>query len=441
MNAARIAIVEDDADHRSSLCDLIEAAGHVPVPYADAETALETLPGESPDMILSDLRLPRIDGIGLLESLGNLGLSVPVVLLTGHGDVEQAVKAMRLGAEDFIEKPYDADHLLSVIERTLRTRRLTVEVARLRTELSHWGSSGFVGESRAISQLRDTLDRLAPMQIDVLLCGETGTGKDLAARILHRNGNRPSGPFEVIDCGALLESEADAEFFGRAARLHGLPQDMPGRVEAADGGTLFLDRIDAMPTSSQAKLLRLLETRQLDRGRGRVSLLDFRVIASSSVPLRESIIENRFREDLYFRLAGYEIELPPLRSIPSDIPVLFAYFVIEAAARHGRERPDITYLDRKALEGHHWPGNARELRTVAERYVLGLAQLRSGDAGNRYGVAIQPTLKDLVQNYETQEIARVLDRCRGNTALAAKLLGIPRRTLNAKISRAPWLRK
>ena len=440
MDRARIAVVEDDADHLASVCDLIEVAGHIALPYGDAETALEVLPTDPPDMILSDLCLPRIDGITLLERLGGAGFGVPVVMLTGHGDVERAVRAMRLGAEDFIEKPYDAEHLLSVIERTLRARRLTAEIARLQIELSHWRANGFVGQSRAITQLRATLERLAPLQIDVLLGGETGTGKELAARILHRHGSLAAGPFVAIDCGALLEAEADAELFGRAARLHGLAEDIPGRIEAANGGTLFLDRIDAMPMTLQAKLLRLLETRQIDRGAGRVSQLEFRVIAASTVSLREAIIDNRFREDLYFRLAGYEIALPPLRTIPTDIPILFSHFATEAAARHGRERPDLSYLDRQALEAHHWPGNARELRTVAERHVLGLAQLRHVEPGS-CDTAVRSTLKDLVQNYEAQEIARVLDRCRGNTALAAKLLGIPRRTLNAKISRTPWLRK
>jgi two-component system, NtrC family, C4-dicarboxylate transport response regulator DctD len=362
-------------------------------------------------------------------------------MLTGHGDVQHAVMAMRLGAVDFLEKPYDAEHLLSVIERTLRTQRLTTEIARLQNELAHWSWSGFIGESRVLAHVREMIERLAPMQIDVVFCGETGTGKELAARILHRHGSRSAGPFEVIDCGALHGSAVDAELFGLSAPIRSMSENMPGRIEAADGGTLFLDHADAMPLHLQPRLLRFLETRQIVRGNGQSRQLDVRVVAAASVPLKEQIHRRLFREDLYYRLAGYEVSLPPLRMISTDVPRIFDHFVSEAAARHGRDRPELNFQDRKALQTHHWPGNARELRIVAERYVLGLTQLQrsSGDKGS--GVSAGATLKDLVETYEAQEIARVLDQCRGNTASAAKVLGIPRRTLNAKISRFPWLKK
>lgn len=437
MSRARIFVVEDDADHLESLSDLIEAAGFETAPFSDARDALAAIEAEPPDLVLTDLRMPGLDGIGLLEALAERGRDLPVVLLTGHGDVSHAVRAMRLGAEDFLEKPYDADHLLSVIERGLKTARLKAEVARLQDRLA--AEEDLIGESRLIDAARRAIAEVAPLDIDVVLSGETGTGKELAARLLHRKSRRAGGPFVVVNCATLPEQGAEIELFGRSKRLHGAPEDVPGLVAAADGGTLFLDQADTLSTSLQPKLLRVLQTRRIESGGEPGRDVDFRVVASASRPLAEAIREGRFREDLYYRLAGFEIELPPLRAIPGDIPLLYDHFLAAAAARHGREKPEVTFQDRKTLQAHHWPGNAHELRIIAERRVLGLARPRAAAAVS--GTSAGGTLRDLVAAYETSEIARVLDQCKGNTEAAARILGIPRRTLNDKIAKSDVLRK
>ncbi|MGZ9810149.1 sigma-54-dependent transcriptional regulator [Pseudoroseicyclus sp. H15] len=423
MSGERLFVVDDDPDHLESLADLLTAVGYQVQPFASATEALAEALTAPPALVLTDLRMPGLDGIGLVTRLTEAGCDVPVVLLTGHGDVAHAVRAMQAGAEDFLEKPYDAEHLMSVIARALKTGRLKAEVARLQSRLAEQGD--FIGESRTMAALRKSLAEVAPLAIDVVLTGETGTGKELAARILHRRGTRLEGPFIVVNCALLSESGAERALFGTG--------DTTGLIGAADGGTLFLDQIDTLPLALQPKLLRVLQTRQIDGPEG-ARAVDFRVIASASAPLAEGIRAGTFREDLYYRIAGYEIALPALRQIPTDVPLIFAQFLAHAAARHGREAPEVTFQDRKALQAHHWPGNAHELRIMADRHVLGLARPAPGTKAP--AVTAGQTLRDLVAAFEMQEIARVLDQCGGNTEAAARVLGLPRRTLNDKIAKA-----
>ncbi|NDV01108.1 sigma-54-dependent transcriptional regulator [Pseudoroseicyclus tamaricis] len=421
--SARLHVVDDDPDHLASLCDLLGAAGHEAVPFTGAAPAIEAALEAPPALILSDLRMPGLDGIGLIGALKEQGVDLPVILLTGHGDVEHAVRAMRAGAEDFLEKPYDAEHLLSVVERTLKTGRLKAEVARLQRRLEP--EEDLIGESRAMDEVRRRLSELAAVDIDVVLVGETGTGKELAARILHRRGPRRTGRFVAVNCASLPETGADEALFGP-------PPGAGGFVGEARGGTLYLDHIETLSPALQPKLLRVLESRRDDAEGG------FRVVASSSRPLVEAIREGAFREDLYYRIAGYVLPLPPLREIATDIPALFAHFLSAAAARFGREAPEPDFRARRALQAHHWPGNAHELRLAADRYILGLAGQEAGTGAARAGG--EQTLRDLVADFESREIARVLDRCGGNTDRAARILGLPRRTLNDKIARSPLLR-
>jgi len=433
MSGARIFVVDDDPDHLDGLCDLICAVGHETVAFTGGEAALAAALDDAPALVLTDLRMPGLDGIGLLDKLTEAGCDVPVVLLTGHGDVAHAVRAMQRGAEDFLEKPYDAEHLMSVIERALKTGRLKAEVARLQTRLEE--QDDFIGDSRPIAALRRTLAEVAPLDIDVVLTGETGTGKELAARQLHRKGRRGDGPFVVVNCATLPDVGAEQVLFG-----DGRDATRTGLIASADGGTLFLDQIDTLAPALQPKMLRVLQTREVESAEG-ARKLDFRVVASTSNPLREAIGAGAFREDLYYRIAGYEVTLPPLRQIAADVPEIFQHFVRRAAARHGRAVPELSFQDRKALQAHHWPGNGHELRLLADRHVLGLSAPRRAVRDSAPGPAVDThqTLRDLVAAFEVQEIARVLDQCQGNTEAAARLLGIPRRTLNDKIAKSSLL--
>ncbi|SNR50133.1 sigma-54-dependent transcriptional regulator [Puniceibacterium sediminis] len=426
MTKAVIWVVDDDDDHREGLRDLIAQAGHSPVAFDGATDALDAMAVSIPDIILSDLRMPGLDGIAFLKAVRERGAEVPLILLTGHGDVGQAVRAMQMGAQDFLEKPYDADHLLSVVDRSLEAARLTAENAALRQSLQAL-QPHLLGNTTAITALRNRLEQIAPLDVDVILQGETGTGKELAARILHQSGPRRTGPFVTINCAALHATGFESDLFGLLLEDGSL---RPGRIAAAEGGTLFLDQIDVMPLPLQPRLLRFMQTRCIELG-GAAIPVDIRIVAAASADLRELIALGRFRQDMFYRLADVEIPLPPLREIPADIPILFAHFVTEAAARHGLPESEITFADRKALMRHHWPGNAHELRQAALRRVMGL----EGSVAETIR-APGSSLKDRVLHFEAMEIARVLDQFKGNTAKAAQELGIPRRTLTAKMSRS-----
>lgn len=427
-----VAVIEDDVDHRAALADLLEAHGLTVQSFEDGHAALATLSAtsaaEQPDLILTDLRMPGLDGLELLRRLREAAPRLPVVMLTGHGDVAQAVQAMRLGAEDFLEKPYDAGHLLSVVDRSLRTARLSAEVSRLQDVVTTRVAEGsrILGESAAIEALRRQIAQLAPLDLDVVIRGETGTGKELVARELHRLGTRADGPIIVVNCAALPQGEAEAELFGRV----GGPL---GRIAAASGGTLVLDEVDAMTPALQPKLLRVLGERSLDvLGDPQPRPVQLRVLATTKADLRGLVAEGRFREDLYYRLAGAELETPPLRRIASDVPLLWTHFAGLVAARHGREVPSLGFADRRALAGRAWPGNVRELRTAVERRVLGLDD---PDGQGHVGSPPHRTLRDRVEAFEAAEMLQALDRCSGSTERAARLLGMPRRTFNAKLHR------
>lgn len=427
---ALIHVVEDDDDHRAALADLIEAGGYDCEGFANAQAALDA--PALPDLVVSDLRMPGIDGFGLLEALKARSPDLPVLMITGHGDVSHAVKAMQLGAEDFLEKPYDAQHLLAVVDRALRARATRAELGRLQNEIARRDGAEILGQSAAIAALRARIAALGPLEIDLVVTGETGTGKELVARALHAASPRAQGPFVALNCAALPETLFEIEIFGHVAGAFPGAQDKPGKLEAASGGTLVLDEVEAMPAAVQPKLLRALQERQVERlGENRVRPLDLRIIALTKSDLRARTLDNSFRADLFYRLAGAEITLDPLRSLGEDIVLLFRHFAELAARRYGREVPDLPYSLREQVKRRPWPGNVRELKAAAERFALGLDL---PDAPTEAPSAPQ-SLADKVAAYEAREISATLERCRGNTERAAQALGIARRTLNDKISR------
>lgn len=425
-----IHVVDDDGDHLAALCDLLQARGYRVTGFASAEAAYAS--PVTPDLVVSDLRMPGWDGLDLLEHLRSRHPDLAVVLLTGHGDVPQAVRAMRLGAEDFLEKPYDGAHLIAVIDRALRNVAMRAEVVRLRQELSQRPQTTLLGQSAAIQELRARIAALAPLTVDIVVTGETGTGKELVARALHDASPRRDGPFVAINCAALPEALFEIEMFGHVAGAFPGAGDKPGKLEAASGGTLVLDEIEAMPHAVQAKLLRVLEERGVVRlGEHHMRPLDLRLIALTRADLRELTLDGTFRPELYFRIAGSAVQLPALRETGHDIPLIFTHFVTEAARRASLPVPEINYVLRQRLMRRPWPGNMRELRAVAERFALQIEQPDLAAAPS----AAQDSLADRVAAFEAREIRTTLERCRGNTERAAQVLGMARRTLNDKIHR------
>ncbi|WP_425075080.1 sigma-54-dependent transcriptional regulator [Sagittula sp. S175] len=426
---ARIFIVDDDADHLSALADLIDASGYAVQTFGAAQDALDAM-AEQPDLLISDLRMPGMDGMAFLRQLRLRRLGMPVVMLTGHGDVGHAVEAIRAGAEDFLEKPYESAHLLAVIRRTLEAQATRNEIARLQQVLAERAEDSILGRSRAMQQFRKRISVLASVDLDVLITGETGTGKELAARGIHAASPRAKAPFIALNCAALPESMAETILFGHAEGV--LAHDAAGRVgklEAAQGGTLMLDEVETMPMAIQAKLLRVLQERSFERlGDTVTRSLDVRVIATTKTNLR---LLDGFRPDLFFRLATAELTTPTLREAGEDIPLIFLHYAQLAARRYGRESPRLPWALAQKLKRQAWSGNVRELKSSAEAFALGLVEFEGGGVP-----ATTPmTLADRVADFEAREISAVLDAHAGNTLRAAQTLGLPRRTLNDKMRR------
>ena len=429
----RVLIVDDDPDLLASAADWLEISGFVTQTVSDPLKVTGKLKGDDVDVVLSDIRMPGLDGMALLAALRRAAPELPVVLMTGHGDVPLAVKAMQGGAEDFIEKPWDADHLVSVLDRAVEKRRLTREISRLSTLVQGGeASSSILGDSQPMRLLRERVATLAAIDIDVLVIGETGTGKELVARALHDGGPRAKGPFVAINCAAIPESVFESEVFGHArGAFTGAQGERTGKLEFAHGGTVFLDEIESMPLALQAKILRALQERMIERlGDNRSRPLDIRVVAAAKSDLSGEIAAGRFRQDLFFRLAGSDIRIPPLRTRGHDAALLYRHFAVAAAKRHGRPVPAVNEAFLGDLTRRDWPGNVRELKAFAERHVLGLERPVS---------FVEPsnaeTLPERLQAFEMAEIRKALKAEDWRVQAAAVRLGIPRRTLAEKIAR------
>jgi len=426
---ACIHIVDDDDDHLSALCDLVAACGYEVRGFSSPRAALDGL-ADAPDLMISDLRMPGMDGIALLKEIKQHDLGLPVILLTGHGDVVHAVDAIRAGAEDFLEKPYEAAHLLAVIRRALDATAARTEVARLQQVLAERADASILGTSRAMRMFRDRIAAIALVDLDVVVTGETGTGKELAAQAIHAASARGQGPFVALNCAALPDALAETILFGHGAGA--LAHDAEGRagkLEAAHGGTLMLDEVETMSPAIQAKLLRVLQERVVERiGETVPRTLDIRVIATSKTNLR--VLED-FRPDLYFRISGIDLTTPTLREAAADISLIFAHYAQLAARRYGRPDPEMPWAMRQNLKRRAWLGNVRELKAAAEAFALGLFDATTENDPNPG----PQTLAQRVSEFEAREIAAVLDTHGNNTLRAAELLGIPRRTLNDKMRR------
>ncbi|MDH4989421.1 sigma-54 dependent transcriptional regulator [Aquamicrobium lusatiense] len=429
--AMRILLVDDDLPFRTALADSFSIAGLEIESFGDGQSALESLfsgqsPHELPAVVVTDLRMPRFDGHALLSAVLARDPELPVILMTGHGDIAMAVAALKQGAFDFIAKPFPTDHLIASVRRAMETRRLVLENRRLRQAVAEV-SEGFplIGESPAMLRLRDTMRQLARVEVDVLIEGETGTGKALVARQLHRWSMRSNRPLVTVDCAALPEQIADEVLFG--TRIH------RGQIAEADRGTLFLDEIDSLAPALQARLLSVVQDRVL-HGNGGVSPreVDLRIIAATKADLRAEVAAGRFRADLLYRLETVRLRIPPLRERREDLGVLLSIFLDEAASFHDRPR---LVLDAPVLDWllrHDWPGNVRELQNYAVQLTLGLRQ--DGRVPAEAGIA-DMALSAQMDRFEEGLLCDTLARLGGDVSAAAVALNLPRRSLYARLNR------
>jgi two-component system C4-dicarboxylate transport response regulator DctD len=430
-----ILFVDDEASIRQAVTQWLGLAGFETLVHDKAISALNVLTADFSGVVVTDLKMEGIDGMELLRRSQQIDPEIPVVVITGHGDVETAVEAMRLGAYDFIEKPFAPERFLEVVRRAGEKRLLVVENRRLRRAVNEQTvSSRIIGTSRSAEALRASVAELASTDVSVVLYGETGVGKDLVARCLHDFGRRHKANYVAVNCAAVPDAMVESEFFGHeAGAFTAASKVRVGKIEHASGGTLFLDEIDSMPPSTQAKLLRALQDRVIERlGSNRAIPVDLRPIAASKVDLRDAITAGRFRPDLYYRLSVVELTIPPLRERIEDIPLLFEYFVASAMATHGRDQGPIPSATMNLLMTHSWPGNVRELRNAAERYALGLAEpLVAGQPEAADG----RSLAQQVEVFERALIERCLLETGGRISDVVERLDIPRRTLNEKMTR------
>ncbi|TWJ18362.1 sigma-54-dependent transcriptional regulator [Geobacter argillaceus] len=423
-------LVEDDEAVLHGCQQAIHLADLSVRAFRNAESALAALEDDPPAVVVSDVRLQKMSGLELLDELQKRDRDLPVILITGHGDVSMAVQAMRANAYDFIEKPFHSERLVDVIRRGLEKRRLLLEIRRLHEQLVDVGAMPLIGQSEAMLKVRRSIAALAPTDVDVLILGETGTGKEVVAHALHAQSGR-KGPFVALNCGALPETIFESEMFGHeAGAFTGADRRRIGKIEYANAGTLFLDEIESMPLALQVKLLRVLQERRIERLGSNSSIpVDCRLVAATKTNMKQLSDKGAFRADLYYRLNVVTIELPPLRQRPGDIAPLMAYFLSQAASRFNREAPAWNGQDLIRWQQHDWPGNVRELKAVAERLCLGV-----GD-GLEPGRTTAASLAAQVDTYERGLIREALRSVKGVVADAAHLLQIPKKTLYDKLNR------
>ncbi|MEE4679409.1 sigma-54 dependent transcriptional regulator [Pseudomonas alliivorans] len=430
-----VIVVDDEAPIRQAVEQWLTLSGFTVQVFARAEECLTELPEHFPGVVLTDVRMPGISGLELLARLQVIDKDLPVILLTGHGDVPMAVEAMREGAYDFLEKPFSPETLISSLRRALEKRQLILENRRLheqadaRTRLD----ATLLGMSPSLQTLRRHVLELSQLSVNVIIRGETGSGKELVARCLHDFGPRASKPFVALNCAAIPEHLFEAELFGHeSGAFTGAQGKRIGRLEYADGGTVFLDEIESMPMAQQVKLLRVLQDKRLERLGSNQSIdVDLRIIAATKPDLLEEARAGRFREDLAYRLNVAELRLPALRERREDIPLLFNHFARAAAARMGREAPLVSTARLSQLLSHDWPGNVRELANAAERQTLGLTQPDSEPCAESTG----QSLSAQQEAFEAQCLRSALNRHKGDIKAVLHELQLPRRTLNEKMQR------
>ena len=434
-----VIVIDDEASIRNAVEQWLSLSGFEVQLFSCAEECLNQLPAHFAGVIVSDVRMPGMGGLALLSRLQQFDQDLPVILLTGHGDVPMAVEAMRDGAYDFLEKPFSPEALLSSLRRALEKRQLVLENRRLHEQADRREQieGRLLGVSSSLQTLRRQITDLAPLPVNVLIRGETGSGKELVARCLHDFGPRADKHFVALNCAAIPEHLFEAELFGHEnGAFTGAQGKRIGKLEYADGGTLFLDEIESMPLAQQAKLLRVLQEQKLERlGSNQSIHVDLRVIAATKPDLLDEARAGRFREDLAYRLTVAELRLAPLRERREDIPMLYDAFSRHASQRLGRSATALTGAQLSYLLCHSWPGNVRELANVAERHVLGLDTPQSKDIDADQSLVAQQ------EAFEAQCLRAALTRHKGDIKAVLHELQLPRRTLNEKMQRHGLVRE
>lgn len=443
-STGRILVVDDEANARSALAELLEGAGYMVVTAADGRAGLAQLEQFDPDVVLTDLKMPGMDGLSLIEHGRSIAPHATFIVMTAFATIDTAVRAIKLGAESYLTKPLELDAVHAIVERGLERALLSREAARLRERVDElFQFDSILGEHPSMQQLMKHVAQVAESRATVLIHGETGTGKELIASAIHQNSKRKDKPFVRLNCASLSETLLESELFGHErGSFTGAVGRREGRFEQADGGTLFLDEVSEIPTSVQIKLLRFLQEREFERVGGNETLkVDVRVVAATNRDLKHLVEEGYFREDLYYRLKVVQLDVPPLRVRRSDVPLLALTFVRKYALENDREVSGFTQRALQHLMIYPWPGNVRELENAIERAVvmceenlididdLPTSAHASLDNGSLLALIPGITMTEL----ERMAILRTLDAVDGSSARAAEILGVSQRKIQYRI--------
>ncbi|MGB0941568.1 MAG: sigma-54-dependent transcriptional regulator [Marinomonas sp.] len=435
--AIRILIIDDEQTIIEALTELLELEDFQVDTFLDAQQALDSLNKNSPVVVLCDVKMPKMDGMSVLARLQALDSELPILLMSGHGDIPMAIEAMKEGAYDFLEKPLQPAKLISQLERAIEKRRLILENRSLKQNLANQtGLENFIiGESAAIKGIRQHVTALAQANVDTIIYGDTGCGKDVVARALHQFSRRHESRFIAINCGGISESLIESELFGHeAGSFTGANKRHIGKIEAANGGTLFLDEIETMPLPVQIKLLRVLQDRTIERvGSTQPIPVELTVIAASKDDLAQLGEEGKFRKDLFYRLNVASLTIPPLKDRPEDVLPLFHYYARKAAEQFDRPLPELTPEYLAFLLEQKWPGNVRELKNAVDRFVLGITETslatlkRDEDSNGSY--------EERMEQFERSILEQGLRASGGQLNEAAELLDLSRKTLYRKMKK------
>jgi len=444
----KILIIDDNESLRYTLESVLEENGFTPTSVEDGIKALEEIKTKSYDLVICDMKMPKMDGMQILAEMKKIDPDLPFIILTAFGDIKNAVEAMKHGASDYLTKPFDNDGMILTLRKALEIRYLNKELAILRKKSDEsYKGDGIIGSSPQMKEVFDQVKIVAPTNLTVLIQGESGTGKEVIANMVHRASERAHKPFVAVDCGAIPESLIESELFGHEkGAFTDAKSQREGKFEQANGGTIFLDEITNLSDSNQIKLLRAIQERKITRIGGKKALsLDVRILTATNVKLADAVNNNRFRADLYYRLNEFHIDLPPLRARTGDLSHLVDHFIKDANEELNKSVSSVADEVMKKIKAHHWPGNVRELRNTIRRAVL----LTPGNIMEKINISddVAPkthyepvneesdnsTFETLTKKAEKDAILSALDEAGGNKSKAAKLLNMNERTFYRKL--------